>query len=248
MLSRSRPSPARPLQEVCPQSVFTEARKEPRAARCIRYQTKESISSPSQSLQLSCLRPQTPCNQTVICFHIDANSFCRNPLRLTLLQTARGVGVSPSIIVSHHDAGSCVVKPSAVRTMQGTAGQARSKRRGANSPEERYISIRRDFRTLGAGRVPGCAWLAFVSKMTMRILDMPIYEYICDDCGERYEQIVLSRKTAVACPRCESRRHSLQLSVFSAPAKSGNSGSSSGPGGGGMSSGPCCGSGGCGCN
>ena len=77
---------------------------------------------------------------------------------------------------------------------------------------------------------------------------MPIYEYICDDCGERYEQIVLSRKTAVACPRCESRRHSLQLSVFSAPAKSGNSGSSSGAGGGGMSSGPCCGSGGCGCN
>jgi len=73
---------------------------------------------------------------------------------------------------------------------------------------------------------------------------MPIYEYLCNDCGSRFEQIVLSRDTKIACPKCASPRHTLQLSVFSAPAKS-DSGPSSGSGNG--FSGPCCG-GGCGCN
>jgi len=70
---------------------------------------------------------------------------------------------------------------------------------------------------------------------------MPIYEYICKDCGKQYEQIVLSRSHVIECPHCSSKRHTLQLSVFSAPAKSGGAGSSGGAG-------PCCGSGGCGCN
>jgi putative FmdB family regulatory protein len=72
---------------------------------------------------------------------------------------------------------------------------------------------------------------------------MPIYEYICGDCSERYEQIVLSRTQAIACPKCSSRSHTLQLSVFSAPAKSSN-------GDKGVTASPasvCCGSGGCGC-
>jgi putative FmdB family regulatory protein len=47
---------------------------------------------------------------------------------------------------------------------------------------------------------------------------MPIYEYLCDDCGERYEQIVMSKSQAIACPKCASRKRTLQLSVFSAPA------------------------------
>jgi putative FmdB family regulatory protein len=70
---------------------------------------------------------------------------------------------------------------------------------------------------------------------------MPIYEYLCEDCGKRYEQIVLGRSQAVACPHCSSKRKTMQLSVFSAPAKS--NGGSSTPGGG-----SCCGGGGCGCN
>jgi putative FmdB family regulatory protein len=45
---------------------------------------------------------------------------------------------------------------------------------------------------------------------------MPIYEYLCDDCGKHFEQIVLSQSQEVACPGCKSRRHTLQLSVFSA--------------------------------
>ena len=76
---------------------------------------------------------------------------------------------------------------------------------------------------------------------------MPIYEYICDDCGKRYEQIVLSQSQDVACPSCSSRRHTLQLSVFSAHgSSSGNGASLNGratPGG------SCaCGAGGCGRN
>jgi len=43
---------------------------------------------------------------------------------------------------------------------------------------------------------------------------MPIYEYLCDDCGTRYEQIVLSKGAKIACPKCSSQRHTLQLSVF----------------------------------
>jgi putative FmdB family regulatory protein len=74
---------------------------------------------------------------------------------------------------------------------------------------------------------------------------MPIYEYLCDDCGARYERIVMSKATKIACPKCESGRHTLQLSVFSAPAK-GNSAEPSANGG--LPAGPCCGMGGCGCN
>ena len=74
---------------------------------------------------------------------------------------------------------------------------------------------------------------------------MPIYEYLCDDCGTRYEQIVLSKRTKIACPKCTSRRHTLQLSVFSAPAKNGSSEASANSG---VPGGSCCGVGGCGCN
>ena len=45
---------------------------------------------------------------------------------------------------------------------------------------------------------------------------MPIYEYVCDDCGKRYEKVVLSQKQKVACPSCASGKHTLQLSVFTA--------------------------------
>jgi putative FmdB family regulatory protein len=49
---------------------------------------------------------------------------------------------------------------------------------------------------------------------------MPIYEYVCDDCGERYERIVMSSRTAITCPKCESGKKTVQLSVFAAPAGS----------------------------
>jgi putative FmdB family regulatory protein len=84
-------------------------------------------------------------------------------------------------------------------------------------------------------------------KIMKEILTMPIYEYVCNDCGKRYEQIVLSRKQKLACPSCSSGRHTLQLSVFSAHSNSSGGGTGStreaAPGG------SCgCGPGGCGRN
>jgi putative FmdB family regulatory protein len=45
---------------------------------------------------------------------------------------------------------------------------------------------------------------------------MPIYEYVCEDCEARYERIVMSATQEIECPKCASKRHTLQLSVFSA--------------------------------
>ncbi len=73
---------------------------------------------------------------------------------------------------------------------------------------------------------------------------MPIYEYVCDDCGEHYERIVFSQKTEVTCPKCESGNHTMQLSVFAAPA---NGAKASGGGLPAPSGGGCCG-GACGCH
>jgi putative FmdB family regulatory protein len=74
---------------------------------------------------------------------------------------------------------------------------------------------------------------------------MPIYEYVCDDCGKHYEQIVLSSSQEIACPSCASRRHTLQLSVFNAHGSSSGNGAALQDGA--ASGGPCaCGLGGCG--
>ncbi len=69
---------------------------------------------------------------------------------------------------------------------------------------------------------------------------MPIYEYVCEDCGNEYEKIVLNKQQAVACPRCEGTRNKLKLSVFSTGSGSSAKAAPS-------SSGGCCG-GGCGCH
>ena len=74
---------------------------------------------------------------------------------------------------------------------------------------------------------------------------MPIYEYICNDCGANYERIVLNDKSKVTCPKCASGKHTIKLSVFAARTNgdskpSGGSAPSSGGGG-------CCG-GACGCH
>lgn len=71
---------------------------------------------------------------------------------------------------------------------------------------------------------------------------MPIYEYICEECSERYEHLALRSGDNAACPKCGSRRHTLQFSVF-APGANGESKSVS------SSAAPassCCG-GSCGC-
>jgi putative FmdB family regulatory protein len=76
---------------------------------------------------------------------------------------------------------------------------------------------------------------------------VPIYEYVCDDCGKRYEQIVLSQSQKVTCPNCSSGRHTLQLSVFNAHTSSPGNGASAKETS--FDGGSCaCGAGGCGCN
>lgn len=51
---------------------------------------------------------------------------------------------------------------------------------------------------------------------------MPIYEYVCDDCQTRHERIVMSNGSKVQCPKCGSRRQTVQFSVFAAHNGSGN--------------------------
>ncbi|MFQ5903041.1 MAG: zinc ribbon domain-containing protein [Candidatus Binatia bacterium] len=46
---------------------------------------------------------------------------------------------------------------------------------------------------------------------------MPIYEYSCRRCHNSFEEIVLSAREAVTCPKCASKEVERQLSVFSSP-------------------------------
>lgn len=48
---------------------------------------------------------------------------------------------------------------------------------------------------------------------------MPIYEYLCDDCGTRFEKLVRTSDTgALLCPKCGEQHLTQQLSTFSAHA------------------------------
>ena len=50
---------------------------------------------------------------------------------------------------------------------------------------------------------------------------MPIYEYICNHCGEDFEKLIFNRSEAVTCPACEGDNVKKKFSVFGM--KSGNS-------------------------
>lgn len=69
---------------------------------------------------------------------------------------------------------------------------------------------------------------------------MPIYEYVCDACQQKFERYVRAWGDAVACPGCESESVQKQLSRFAMA-----SGSASEPDAGPVPGG-CCG-GSCGC-
>jgi putative FmdB family regulatory protein len=47
-------------------------------------------------------------------------------------------------------------------------------------------------------------------------IEMPIYEYVCLDCGERFEQVRLMKEAddPIACRNCESDQTSRMLSLF----------------------------------
>jgi putative FmdB family regulatory protein len=46
---------------------------------------------------------------------------------------------------------------------------------------------------------------------------MPIYEYACSDCGQKFEALVRS-STIPECPSCHSKALEKQLSVFATTA------------------------------
>jgi putative FmdB family regulatory protein len=43
---------------------------------------------------------------------------------------------------------------------------------------------------------------------------MPIFEYVCQDCGKDFERIVPRHDSTTDCPHCHSNHLEKQLSVF----------------------------------
>jgi putative FmdB family regulatory protein len=48
---------------------------------------------------------------------------------------------------------------------------------------------------------------------------MPVYEFECRSCGERFEELAPSDTQALACPACSSRQTRRLLSPVSPPAR-----------------------------
>jgi putative FmdB family regulatory protein len=48
---------------------------------------------------------------------------------------------------------------------------------------------------------------------------MPIYEFDCEQCGERFEELVAGGAAAPACPRCGSQSTVHRLSPVSPPSR-----------------------------
>lgn len=58
---------------------------------------------------------------------------------------------------------------------------------------------------------------------------MPIFEYICQECGHHFEALVMGSKRT-ECPSCQSARLEQQLSAFAVgPSKSPSARPASGP-------------------
>ena len=66
---------------------------------------------------------------------------------------------------------------------------------------------------------------------------MPLFEYVCQDCGKEFERIVPRHDSLADCPHCASLRVEKQLSVFAVS----GSGSSSSYAGDSTDAGPGCG-------
>jgi len=47
---------------------------------------------------------------------------------------------------------------------------------------------------------------------------MPIFEYLCEDCGTKFEKLLRRVDDATECPKCGEKHLSAQYSTFSAHA------------------------------
>ncbi len=45
---------------------------------------------------------------------------------------------------------------------------------------------------------------------------MPVFEYKCNDCGTKFEELVIRSDEQVNCPSCNSANATKQLSTFAA--------------------------------
>jgi putative FmdB family regulatory protein len=72
---------------------------------------------------------------------------------------------------------------------------------------------------------------------------MPLYEFTCNDCGARFEELIRSDQDIPTCPACSGTSVTRQLSTFATRAGTrspSNLGTSNVPGGGCMCSGGVC--------
>ncbi|HHY46344.1 MAG TPA: zinc ribbon domain-containing protein, partial [Firmicutes bacterium] len=61
---------------------------------------------------------------------------------------------------------------------------------------------------------------------------MPIYEFMCESCGHKFEELVLGGSSdAMKCPKCGATRTKKLISAFGYSGSSGFRSSSSGSGG-----------------
>jgi len=56
---------------------------------------------------------------------------------------------------------------------------------------------------------------------------MPIFEYVCLDCENRFETLVLNSREEVVCPACGSKRLEKAMSCFSSVGGGSSAGCSS---------------------
>ncbi len=54
---------------------------------------------------------------------------------------------------------------------------------------------------------------------------MPIYEFVCAECGQPFETLVLyaSRVKEITCPSCHSQQVTKKVSTFASPLSGGSS-------------------------
>ena len=67
-----------------------------------------------------------------------------------------------------------------------------------------------------------CRFDASYSSRFKRKKLMPIYEFVCEECQNEFEELVASMKSKAspACPTCQSRKSKKKVSVFSPQAGS----------------------------
>ena len=57
---------------------------------------------------------------------------------------------------------------------------------------------------------------------------MPLFEYICEECGQSFEKLVRGSTTTILCPGCNSEKVTKQISTFASRISGGSQSGSAG--------------------